>query len=156
MIEAVGTSAVQGAILGSLSQRAVVVAAIETSTPSFSSRSTVLPYVRVDSLRNVALLEYRNGDGEVVQQFPTEAQIRAFKSAERLQEHRRAEAAKESSKQAAAPAPQESSQQAAAPAPQQQSQQASPSPQTASAAYVSTEQSSASGSGGDHAQSVLA
>lgn len=144
MIEAVGTSAVQGAILGSLSQRAVVVAAIETSTPSFSSQSTVLPYIRVDNVRNVTLLEYRNGDGEVVQQFPTEAQIRAFKSAERLQEHRRAEAAKESSKPATAPAP------------QQQSQQASPSPQAASAAYVSTEQSSASGSGGDHAQSVLA
>ncbi|MCK4945835.1 MAG: hypothetical protein KAS59_06190 [Alphaproteobacteria bacterium] len=46
----------------------------------------VISSIRVDNLQNVAILEYRSGKtGEVMQQFPTQVQIEAFKRAEQLQ-----------------------------------------------------------------------
>jgi len=46
----------------------------------------VISSIRVDNLQNVAILEYRSGKtGEVMQQFPTQTQIEAFKHAEQLQ-----------------------------------------------------------------------
>ena len=76
--------------------------AIQSSLPGFTSRSAgtsvsesvlqiadmhfVSSSIRVDNLQNVAILEYRSSKtGEVLQQFPTQAQIEAFKHAEQLQ-----------------------------------------------------------------------
>lgn len=42
--------------------------------------------IRVDSLQNVAILEYRSFDtGEILRQYPTEGQIQAFKRAQALE-----------------------------------------------------------------------
>jgi hypothetical protein len=40
--------------------------------------------IRVDNLQDVVFLEYRSSDGEVVEQYPTQGQIEAFKRAEHL------------------------------------------------------------------------
>ncbi|MEZ0222986.1 MAG: hypothetical protein ACAH83_00405 [Alphaproteobacteria bacterium] len=64
--------------------------------------------MRVDNLQNVAILEYRSSEGDVVRQYPTEAQIQAFKRAARIAEHRQESAPSEqgrSSESHAAPAP---------------------------------------------------
>ena len=75
---------------------------MQSSLPGFTPRSagtpvseSILPIadlnfisssIRVDNLQNVAILEYRSSKtGEVLQQFPTQAQIEAFKHAEQLQ-----------------------------------------------------------------------
>lgn len=48
--------------------------------------------IRVDNLQNVAILEYRSAEGEVLQQYPSQQQIEAFQRARAL-ERRVAEAA---------------------------------------------------------------
>jgi len=50
-----------------------------------AAQSFVSSSIRVDNLQNVAILEYRSEAGEVVQQYPTQSQIEAFKNAARLQ-----------------------------------------------------------------------
>ena len=81
---------------------AINIFAMQSSLPGFTSRSVGVPVsesvlqiadmnfvsssIRVDNLQNVAILEYRSSrTGEVLQQFPTQAQIEAFKHAEQLQ-----------------------------------------------------------------------
>jgi hypothetical protein len=80
MIESVSTSPVQSPALRSSPQSTNAAPAAAVANPSnfISSR------VRVDNLVNVAILEYRNSDGAVVRQYPTPAQIQAFKRAEHL------------------------------------------------------------------------
>ena len=80
MIESVSTSSVQSPVLRSSPQSANPFSAASIANPS----NFVSSRVRVDNLQNVAILEYRSADGNVVQQYPTEAQIQAFKTAERL------------------------------------------------------------------------
>lgn len=64
------------------SRSAPVEAAVNTKQGFVSSA------IRMDNLQNVAILEYRSDNGEVVAQYPTQAQIDSFKSAERLQKER--------------------------------------------------------------------
>ncbi len=53
--------------------------------PSLSSIDFVTSGIYVDNLQNVAILEYRSSQtGEVIRQYPDQAQINAFKAAERL------------------------------------------------------------------------
>jgi hypothetical protein len=80
MIESVSTSPVQSSALRSAPQSTN---AAPVSAPS-SSANFISSRVVVDNLQNVAILQYRSSDGNVVQQYPTEAQIQAFKRAERL------------------------------------------------------------------------
>ncbi|MCK5555711.1 MAG: hypothetical protein KAI76_05700 [Alphaproteobacteria bacterium] len=64
-------------------------ACFSVSENSFQSADVdfVISSIRVDNLQNVAILEYRSGKtGEVMQQFPTQTQIEAFKRAEQIQE----------------------------------------------------------------------
>ena len=64
-------------------------ACFSVSENSFQSPDVdfVISSIRVDNLQNVAILEYRSGKtGEVMQQFPTQTQIEAFKRAEQIQE----------------------------------------------------------------------
>lgn len=45
----------------------------------------ITPYVKVDDDANLAILEYRsNQTGEVVRQYPSKVQIKAFKEAEQI------------------------------------------------------------------------
>ncbi|MCE9508526.1 MAG: hypothetical protein K8R48_09495 [Alphaproteobacteria bacterium] len=51
--------------------------------------------IRVDNLQNVAILEYRSEKGEIIQQYPTQTQIDAFKRAAALQDQGQADAAQQ-------------------------------------------------------------
>ena len=53
--------------------------------PPLSSIDFVTSEIYVDNLQNIAILEYRSSQtGQVVQQYPNQAQINAFKAAQRL------------------------------------------------------------------------
>lgn len=69
-----------------------------------SQKNFVSSSIRVDNLQNVAILEYRSEAGEVVQQYPSQSQIEAFKNAERIQtETRHAEATHQQAAHEASP-----------------------------------------------------
>ena len=82
MIESVGTSSVQASALRSTSQSVVAsAAASQQEYPQLVSLR-----IRVDATLNKAILEIRSNDtGEVVQQYPSAAQIRAFQRAAQIQ-----------------------------------------------------------------------
>jgi hypothetical protein len=53
--------------------------------PPLSSIDFVTSGIHVDNLQNIAILEYRSSQtGEVIQQYPNQAQINAFKTAQSL------------------------------------------------------------------------
>lgn len=84
MIETVSTSSVQGVALRSLPQ-ASASAHVSQSAPA-SNESFVSSRIRMDNFLNMAILEFRNGEsGAVIQQYPTESQIRAFQRASELE-----------------------------------------------------------------------
>jgi hypothetical protein len=85
MIESVSTLPVQSSALRYASQSDN---AAPSSEQIASPSNFISSRVRVDNLQNVAILEYRSSEGAVVRQYPTEAQIQAFKRAERIAEHR--------------------------------------------------------------------
>ncbi len=82
MIESVGTSSVQASALRITSQSvATSAAASQQQYPQLVSLR-----IRVDATLNKAILEIRSNDtGEVVQQYPSAAQIRAFQRAAQIQ-----------------------------------------------------------------------
>jgi len=89
MIDAVGTWSVQSAALRGNPQNAVSFASatgnsgaeLYANMPKLGTRL----YVRIDSAAERAILEVRSSDtGEVVNQYPSEAQIKAFQRAEKL------------------------------------------------------------------------
>ncbi len=88
MIDAVGTSMVQGASLRVTPQATSAYVASaggagvsSADVPRYGTRL----YVRLDSGAERAILEVRSSEtGEVVKQYPSEAQIRAFQRAARL------------------------------------------------------------------------
>ncbi|MFN7114300.1 MAG: hypothetical protein ACK4PK_08055 [Alphaproteobacteria bacterium] len=110
-------------------------AAVQSDMPKYGTRLAV----RLDSAAQRAILEVRSSEtGEVVNQYPSEAQMRAFKQAASLDVAQKQAAARQQSPapQAAAAsprteiAPQQPQAQSAAPAPQAQTQQSSaPAPQ---------------------------
>lgn len=76
------TTLKQGAQSGTSASAAQAQA--EAATPTASGQDFVSSSIRVDNLQNVAILEYRSSSGEVVQQYPNQSQIEAFKQAEHL------------------------------------------------------------------------
>lgn len=113
MIEAINTASVRSTSLRSQPQavRTLTVA----SEPAQAPGGAGLLRIRVDTLLNKAILEQRSAEtGDVVRQYPTEAQIRAFQRAAELEQRSEAQATRDSQRAtAAAAAP---SQAAAAPA----------------------------------------
>ncbi len=103
---------------GLASQSNVTVAKPETtsnvSVPKFAHEiEVVTPRIRVDDSANLAILEYRsNKTGDLIRQFPSEGQIKAFKEAEslRVSSEEKAQVASQSveRKSEAAPVPTES------------------------------------------------
>lgn len=92
MIESVSTSFVQGASLRGFSQAG---SAYPVASGGAAASSAELPrygtrlYVRLDSGAERAILEVRSSEtGEVVKQYPSEAQIRAFQRAATLESGR--------------------------------------------------------------------
>lgn len=83
MIDAVNTSTVQSASLRPTSQ--TVAFSPVSAAASFSSQY-VSSRIRMDNQLNVAILEFRSGSsGEVIRQYPTEFQLRAFQRAAQLE-----------------------------------------------------------------------
>jgi len=84
MVDAVSTLSLQSSAPRALSQAAVV--ASSEAPAQGADGEFVSSYIRIDNLQNVVILEYRSSKtGEVVDQFPTQAQISAFKHAAQLQ-----------------------------------------------------------------------
>lgn len=75
MIEAVSTVRAQPASLKTSSREAVSAPVTTNDVPVLKTR------YRIDSMRDVVIFEYRDKEGQVLNQYPTEAQIRAFKRA---------------------------------------------------------------------------
>lgn len=74
MIEAVSTVRLQSASLKAAPREAAPVVN-SNDVPVLKTR------YRIDSQRDVVIFEYRDQEGQVINQYPTEAQIRAFKRA---------------------------------------------------------------------------
>lgn len=98
MIDAVSTLSVQSAALRYTPQSAGDSSA---AIGAANQANFVTSRVRVDNLQNVAILEYVSGNGQVVQQYPSQQQIRAFKRAEQLQANQEQQARQQQQQQAA-------------------------------------------------------
>jgi len=89
MIDAVGTSMVQGASLRVTPQATSAYVASGGGAPASVAdvpRYGTRLYVRLDSGAERAILEVRSSEtGEVVKQYPSEAQMRAFQRAAKLE-----------------------------------------------------------------------
>lgn len=83
MVDAVNIVSVQNNTSRLSSQRPSVFVPVTLSAPVQLEFTT--SHIRVDNLQNVAILEYLSSNGEVVRQYPSQAQISAFKRAEQLQ-----------------------------------------------------------------------
>jgi hypothetical protein len=90
--------------------------------------------IRMDNLQNVAILEIRSSEGEVVNRYPTEQQVAAFRRAEELRDAAASEAHQAQAQQLIA---QETAQYDAPEAPQPQ-QQAAPAPTQAAPVQTAT------------------
>lgn len=111
MIEAVSTSPVQSARLRATPQ--TVASFVSAQEPPKAAGAGVLR-LRMDNKLDMAILELRSQEsGEVMKQYPSDFQIRAFQRAAELQEAQ-AEQARAVETQQSAPAPEQPS---AAPAP---------------------------------------
>lgn len=70
------------------------------SSSTASRNAFLVSRIRMDNLQNVAIIEVRTRDtGEVVNQYPTEDQIRAIKRAAELEERNIQQAAREMAQQ---------------------------------------------------------
>lgn len=84
MVDAVSTLSVQSYSARSFSPSVSAYAAAAIAPSVNDTGEYLASRIRVDNLQNRAILEYRSTKtGEVVQQYPTEYQIRAFQQAER-------------------------------------------------------------------------
>lgn len=139
MIESVGTSSVQGASLrvnpqagSSYAVSSVAAVAVQSDLPRYGTRLAV----RLDSAAQRAILEVRSSEtGEVVNQYPSEAQMRAFQQAARLDAAQAQAARQQAAAQAAAAAKPKADLQNSAPQPERsapapQPQQTAPVQQT--------------------------
>lgn len=90
MIDAVSAVSVQN-----FSPRSQAAAAASYAVSSAVSASNfVSSRIRVDNLLDLAILEFRSGDtGDVIRQYPTESQIRAFQRADEADARHAAEKA---------------------------------------------------------------
>lgn len=157
MIESVGTSSVQGASLRVMPQAgssyavsgAVAVAA-QSDLPKYGTRLAV----RLDSAAQRAILEVRSSEtGEVVNQYPSEAQMRAFQQAARLDAAQakaaRQQAAEDAALEATRSKVNTTSQPQAAPAASVKIAAPAPSPQASAPAQQAAPAASSGGEGGE-------
>lgn len=90
MIEAVNTSVVQGSALRMPPQSRLSMP--EVYAPKPTGRAFTSMHVRVDTSLDRAILEFRaNETGDVVRQYPTETQLRAFARASKIEAQRDAQ-----------------------------------------------------------------
>lgn len=89
MIDAVSNSTAVGAGVTqqrSASQASVAISsqAVQAALPAQSS-PVGIPRIRIDNQLDMAIIEYRSAEGDVVHQYPTEAQIQAFSRAAEIE-----------------------------------------------------------------------
>ncbi len=94
MIDSISTSSVQSSALRSSPQSPSSVEVAQTVAATADLPST---RIRVDNNLNRAIIEVRSSDGgQVLRQYPTEAQLRAFARAESLKlEHQHEQTAQQ-------------------------------------------------------------
>lgn len=100
MIEAVSTLSVQSAALRANTQSS---ASFVASTPAPRAPDMGFLSIRMDDTINKAILEYKSSEGEVIRQYPSESQIRAFQRSSELQQKRAEAASAEAQAVGAAP-----------------------------------------------------
>lgn len=83
MIEAVSTLSVQSAALRANTQSA---SSFVAAVPAPKPPNMGFLSIRMDDKVNLAILEYKSSEGEVIRQYPSESQIRAFQRSSELQE----------------------------------------------------------------------
>lgn len=81
MIESISTLSVQSSVLRYQPQSNTDSA---PATQAVSAPEFATSRIRVDNLQNIAILEVISEDGDVIRQYPSESQIKAFKRAESL------------------------------------------------------------------------
>ena len=94
MLDAVSALRSQTTALRSDPQGAAAVSLAE-SAQTAPGQGFVSSSIRIDNLQNVAILEYRSEKGEIIQQYPTQSQIDAFKRAADLQSQGQADGAQQ-------------------------------------------------------------
>lgn len=141
MIEAVSTLSVQSAALRANPQSSSSFAAVkEVSAPNMGFLS-----IRMDDRINKAILEFRSSEGEVIKQYPSESQIRAFIRSSELVENKPSKSDKQ-------PAPAES---ASAPSFEFADAAPTPTPTHVDIVPANNPNSGGSASAGSSTQSVL-
>jgi hypothetical protein len=100
MIEAVSTLSVQSSPARESAPEGGVYVP-ETNAALTAAQDFVASRIRMDNLQDVAILEYRSSEGDVIRQYPTEKQIEAYKRAQSVQEHSRASARAEVARETA-------------------------------------------------------
>ena len=138
MIDSISTSSVQSSSLRYSPQS---LSSVEVAQTVATSAALPTTRIRVDNNLNRAIIEVRSSD-EVVRQYPTEAQLRAFARAESLKLEQKQE---QPSQQSAAPVSADTG--SAAPQPQAETQQAAPVSAPASAPNPAAYSGSAATSG---------
>ncbi|MDI1229328.1 MAG: hypothetical protein PSY14_16740 [bacterium] len=81
MIESISTLSVQSSVLRYQPQSNTDSA---PATQAVSAPEFATSRIRVDNLQNIAILEVISEEGDVIRQYPSESQIKAFKRAESL------------------------------------------------------------------------
>lgn len=81
MIESISTLSVQNSVLRYQPQANTDSA---LTAPAISAPELGTSRIRVDNLQNIAILEVLSEEGDVIRQYPSESQIKAFKRAESL------------------------------------------------------------------------
>lgn len=145
MIDSIGTSSIQSAALRAQPQASVALQVAEAA-PSATTLPTTR--IRVDNYIDRAIIEVRSSEnGQVLRQYPTQSQLRAFARAEALRQAKQNEAAAARQQSAAQQQPDSSSRTvssnnastASAPQPRAEAKQSAPAPQAAEADSNSTQ-----------------
>lgn len=85
MLDAIVTSGAQTLTAKPYTRERVAPASVLAQPASVSPSGFVSSSIRVDNLQNVAILEFRTEEGEILQQYPSQSQIEAFHRARTLE-----------------------------------------------------------------------
>jgi len=153
MIEAVSTLSVQSSAARVIPQAGASFASGGGGAEALYSNQPQLGrslHVRIDSAAERAILEVRSSEtGEVVNQYPSEAQLKAFQRAQKLDAAQAEQAAVSAAREKAARSNSDISQPQAQPQPQPQQQSVAPTPAPQSVSTAPAVTQSTGGSFGD-------
>lgn len=89
MIDAVSNTS---SVSAGVTQRSVPQASVSSASPGTLAAAVTVqsspvgtPRIRIDNNLDMAIIEYRSAEGDIVHQYPTEAQIQAFSRAAEIE-----------------------------------------------------------------------